>query len=835
MPSVVALAAILVMALASASPVNGAQRANGTTSQAATPATSVAVGAMSPNVDRTSSARRVLSNRKRGLAYKGLAKRETGRCAGAFQVRLTNGDVLCTTGPDSAPPGVDVTKPRSTRSLRAELSATSTTPSGDTANDGVQCIGDGKSGPRVQTVYAVASDRADRYSAIAPLIRQYAAHANTAMLASAAKTGAVRHIRFVTSKNCSLNVARISLSPSGDDGFGTTINELQAQGFDRDDRKYMVWADSVDGGICGIGTSWPDDSPGPGNASDRYGGYSRIDTGCWGLGSENSTSVELHELMHNLGAVQANAPNATQRGHCTDEYDVMCYVDASGVKMEYLCPRDQSTLLDCGNNDYFHTSPAKNSYLASHWNTANSIYLSDVGSEPPPSGATRKLVDDKDPGFRRFRQGWRSQTAGYGGRSFWTKVQRSRVRRYATWTATLDTPGRYSVWAKVPWKNATTRSARYKINSADGLKSRSVNQARTRGRWVKLGTHRFGSTARVKLSDRTQEPSGSRRVVFDVVRFVPASVSSAAKRVTVDPKFVEEPAPRKASAKPKPEASIEPNDAPGTHPTSPSTPESTRRPTSSPPPPNTEPAEAPTTAPIPPPEADAEPTPAPPQEPEPTPAPTQEAPKQEPEPPTKALPEPTPVANRPPVADAGGPYKVDEGDSITLDGRGSADADGKIVAYDWSRKKRLDDATKKRPTFSAIDDGKLEVALVVTDDIGASDTASATVKVRNVDPSIAELGPFEITVGAELVLDAIVIRDPGKRDTHEVHVDWGDGSASLAAVDVDSGTASARHAYVQAGEFQVDVSVRDDDGGSGSTKAKVTVSGVAAEESIQGT
>jgi len=41
------------------------------------------------------------------------------------------------------------------------------------------------------------------------------------------------------------------------------------------------------------------------------------------------------------------------------------------------------------------------------------------------------------------------------------------------------------------------------------------------------------------------------------------------------------------------------------------------------------------------------------------------------------------ITNREPVSDAGGPYNVDEGSSITLDGSGSSDPDGTIAEYSW--------------------------------------------------------------------------------------------------------------------------------------------------------
>ena len=55
--------------------------------------------------------------------------------------------------------------------------------------------------------------------------------------------------------------------------------------------------------------------------------------GCWIAG------VAAHELGHTLGAVNNNAPNASGYGHCTDEWDVMCYQDGpEHGRSYYLCP-----------------------------------------------------------------------------------------------------------------------------------------------------------------------------------------------------------------------------------------------------------------------------------------------------------------------------------------------------------------------------------------------------------------------------------------------------------------------------------------------------------------
>jgi hypothetical protein len=98
--------------------------------------------------------------------------------------------------------------------------------------------------------------------------------------------------------------------------------------------------------------------------------------------------------MHTLGGVQYTAPNTSGGGHCIDENDRMCYADgpnmaaANGKAMIYLCPTTHERLFDCNHDDYFTTAPVSGSYLATHWNTANSSFLisgDSSGTAPPPS------------------------------------------------------------------------------------------------------------------------------------------------------------------------------------------------------------------------------------------------------------------------------------------------------------------------------------------------------------------------------------------------------------------------------------------------------------------
>ncbi|MCB1029445.1 MAG: S-layer homology domain-containing protein [Microthrixaceae bacterium] len=56
----------------------------------------------------------------------------------------------------------------------------------------------------------------------------------------------------------------------------------------------------------------------------------------------------------------------------------MCY----GTAAIDVCPESGPRILDCGRDDYFNVNPPAGSYLASHWNVANSGYLDRTAACP---------------------------------------------------------------------------------------------------------------------------------------------------------------------------------------------------------------------------------------------------------------------------------------------------------------------------------------------------------------------------------------------------------------------------------------------------------------------
>jgi hypothetical protein len=304
--------------------------------------------------------------RAQGVVWNGLVP-DAPQCEHGYGV--SGSDELCTHGPDPSDPAIDVTRHRSTDELVASLDEGTAA----TTNSGVPCYGDGTSGNRVQVVYAHAADVPDRYASLAASLGAWVANVDAIYNESAAETGGVRHVRWVTDPGCGLVVQRVQLSTTGDDSYGNTVSELKSVGLARTDRKYLVWVDA--NVYCGISSLRADDSPGATNTNNVGPSFGRVDSGCWGL----KRSSEAHELMHLLGGVQYTAPNTSGHGHCVDEYDRMCYSDDTGVTMNYVCASTtHDRLFDCNHDDYYSTNPAAGSYLATHWNTASSSFLEAV-------------------------------------------------------------------------------------------------------------------------------------------------------------------------------------------------------------------------------------------------------------------------------------------------------------------------------------------------------------------------------------------------------------------------------------------------------------------------
>lgn len=174
-------------------------------------------------------------------------------------------------------------------------------------------------------------------------------------------------------------------SPSGSvsDVFEAAKTALGAP-TQQDSVKNLIFFDGNDpGGAAGYGGVF--DDPLKASSDGVKGNLNRIFTtsaviynpgGFDPLGYWNDHAT-LHELFHTMGAVQPTAPFGTERFHCTDGIDVLCYPDGSaqsGKYSETRCPENgyfntpNGTPLDCEYDSYFDTLEESGEWLNTHWN-----------------------------------------------------------------------------------------------------------------------------------------------------------------------------------------------------------------------------------------------------------------------------------------------------------------------------------------------------------------------------------------------------------------------------------------------------------------------------------
>jgi hypothetical protein len=121
-----------------------------------------------------------------------------------------------------------------------------------------------------------------------------------------------------------------------------------------------------------------------------------------GTTSRSHVDLALHEISHTLGAVQRSAPHHSAAWHCLDEWDILCYDDdgVGGLSTYVACNTPSSQYWDCNRDDYFSPAPAPGTYLATHWNVFNSVFMCPVSQCAPGgvSGPPAIVAESPPPG-----------------------------------------------------------------------------------------------------------------------------------------------------------------------------------------------------------------------------------------------------------------------------------------------------------------------------------------------------------------------------------------------------------------------------------------------------
>jgi murein DD-endopeptidase MepM/ murein hydrolase activator NlpD len=185
-----------------------------------------------------------------------------------------------------------------------------------------------------------------------------------------------------------------------------------------------------------------------------------------------------------------------------------------------------------------------------------------------------------------------------------------------------------------------------------------------------------------------------------------------------------------------------------------------------------------------------------------------------------------PCIHLPPTAADGGPYAVDEGSTVQLDGTGSTDPENNPLTYLWQPADNLDNPSLAQPTFTGVDDSINFVTLNVYDQIEALGSSDVTfIAVNNVAPTVMAIGDM-IDEGGNARVRA-TFTDPGTQDTHTATVNWGDGTGAQPVSLAQLTSTGVTHVFGDNGVYAVVVTITDDDGGAGMAGVNVTVNNVA--------
>lgn len=145
-------------------------------------------------------------------------------------------------------------------------------------------------------------------------------------------------------------------------------------------------------------------------------------------------------------------------------------------------------------------------------------------------------------------------------------------------------------------------------------------------------------------------------------------------------------------------------------------------------------------------------------------------------------------------------------EAISFDASNSEDTDGTIQSYQWTFG---DDNTGTGATtdHTYSDDGSYTTELIVVDDDGAADTLTQNLEIQNRDPNATfSFSPDPPRTQEQVSFDGTASSDD---DGEVVGWEWDFGDGATA-----SGDSTPTHTYAQDGDYVVQLTIFDDDGGA---------------------
>lgn len=170
------------------------------------------------------------------------------------------------------------------------------------------------------------------------------------------------------------------------------------------------------------------------------------------------------------------------------------------------------------------------------------------------------------------------------------------------------------------------------------------------------------------------------------------------------------------------------------------------------------------------------------------------------------------IANRPPQANAGGPYSGPKQTSIQFQGGASIDPDGSIVSYAWNFGDG-NTGSGVAPNHSYTSIGNYTVSLTVTDNLGSTSSITTTANI-NTAPIANAGGSYTGLSGSAVQLNGSASNDT---DGSIISYQWNFGDGSTGSGE------SPLHVYSSVGTYVVTLTVVDNMGAWTNASAVATI------------